>query len=509
MNTGRIDQGLQKEQPLARGRWLLAAILVLGLALRLINLGGRMLWYDEAFAILYSEKGLQSILHGTIAPVNGAAADVHPLLYYFILHFWQALLGGSVFAVRSLSVILGVLTIGLVYLVARELFGERVALVAALLTAVAPFDVNYSQETRMYSLLAALTLGMVWFFVRAWRGGGWALWAGFTLMGALSLYTQNLAFLNILAIDLWVIVTRRWRLIKPLVLCQLVMVILFLPWLSIVPSQLGKIGQAYWVPRPGLGELVRTVVDFTFNLPLPPAVLPGAVALSIGLLVLTLYRLFRCSLLSPEMALVLILSLGPLLMMFVLSQWRSVYIDRGILPAALSYYILLAAVWSGVRVPKWGAGLILLPFAAVVLVSLYTYYTYDLFPRSPYPQLVAFLRQQYRSGDVIVHDNKLSFFPSYYYDRELPQQFAPDPPGSGSDTLALPTQESLGLYATPLEEAVQGQSRVWFVIFQRAIDEYVKTGKSGHPDKLWLDEHYREKERRSFNDLDVYLYERN
>jgi mannosyltransferase len=396
----------------------------------------------------------------------------------------------------------------LVFLVARELFDERVALGAALVSALAPFHINYSQEARMYSLLAAFTLLMVWFFVRAWRGAGWAYWAGFTAMGALSLYTQNLAFLNILAIDLWVLLARRWRLIKPLAVCHLGMAVLFSPWLSLVPSQFGKVRQAYWVPVPGAAELVRTVASFTFNLPVPSWLLPVVIILSISLLVLTLYGVFRFGPPSDELLLVLMLSLGPVVTMFTISQIKSIYIDRGVLPAALAYYILWVAVWSRVELPRWAGAVAVLPFVAVALISLHTHYTYDHFPRSPYPQLVTFLRESYRDGDAIVHDNKLSFFPSYYYDRSLAQSFVPDPPGSGSDTLAPPTQEALGLYATPLETAVQNHPRVWFVIFQRAIEEYLKASKPGHPDKIWMDAHYRQVDRRSFNDLDVYLYER-
>jgi hypothetical protein len=68
--------------------------------------------------------------------------------------------------------------------------------------------------------------------------------------------------------------------------------------------------------------------------------------------------------------------------------------------------------------------------------------------------------------DVIVHSNKLTFFPTHYYDRTLPQSFIADEPGSRSDTLAYPTQQALGLFATPdVETAVQGHERVWFVIF--------------------------------------------
>ena len=494
-----------------RRNWLVLAILLLATGLRLVNLAGRTLWYDEAFAILYSEKSLSTILSGTIAQVNGAAADVHPLLYYDLLHFWQVVAGGSAFSVRLLSVAFGVASIALVHRVAREWFGEQVAFWAVLLAAVAPFHVNYSQEARMYSLLAFLTLIMVWCFTRAMyaKAGAatWGFWAAFAVTGALSQYTQNLAILNVVALGLWIVGLKRWRLILPFVLACLGMVLLYAPWLSLLPSQFGKVHQAYWVPRPGVGEVVRTLISFTFNLPVPNWLLPAALILSLTLFALTLYRLFRVGPLTDELKLACTLAFAPVVVMFLVSQFKSVYIERAVLPAALAYYILLAAVWAWARAPAWLTVALVLPFVAVGLVAFHTHYTWDEFPRSPYPQLVSFLRARAAPEDAIIHDNKLSFFPSYYYDRGLQQAFVPDPAGSGSDTLALPTQAALGLYATPLDIAVQGRVRVWFIIYRRAVEEYVKAGKPGHPDKIWMDSHFRLIECRSFGDLDACLYE--
>ncbi|MCJ7811132.1 MAG: hypothetical protein MUP62_02910, partial [Dehalococcoidia bacterium] len=57
-------------------------ILFLGLAARLPGLQSRPLWYDEAFAVLFSSKGPAAMLRGTLAVEGGVAADVHPILYY-------------------------------------------------------------------------------------------------------------------------------------------------------------------------------------------------------------------------------------------------------------------------------------------------------------------------------------------------------------------------------------------------------------------------------------------
>jgi uncharacterized membrane protein len=492
----------------------LAAILLLALVLRLINLGSRNLWYDEAFAVLYAEKSFSAILYGTITPVEGAAADVHPLLYYFFLHLWMGLFGQSSFIVRMPSVIFGLASIVLAFSIGQHLFDPGAGLLAAAITAIAPFHINYSQENRMYSLLCFLSLLTVYFFVRCWQGNGYGNWLGFILAATLSLYTHNLAFLVILALDLFVLLTQRWRLLKPLIISHLAFGLLFLPWFTIVFSQFGKVRQAYWVPRPGLMELVQTLISFHFDLlpTMPLGLVSILLFLSLLILVLILYRVVRVRGRDRQtkegIYLLLILALAPVVVAFLISQFQSIYIIRGLLPAAAAYYILVAKILAEAQLPKRVAWLLFSPVVVLLVISLAYHYTYAQFPRPPFDRAVAYLRENYQLSDAIVHDNKLTFFPCHYYDRELPQAFMADPPGAGSDTLALPTQEALGLLASrAMEEATGDSQRVWFVIFQRAFAEYEELGYPQPPHKAWLEERYRLAETVTFNDLNVYLYE--
>jgi len=123
--------------------------------------------------------------------------------------------------------------------------------------------------------------------------------------------------------------------------------------------------------------------------------------------------------------------------------------------------------------------------------------------------LVKEFRERLGDGDLILHSNKLTMLPSVYYDRTLPQEYLADPPGSGSDTLALPTQEALGLMALPSVESIgTSKGKIWFVIFQRAIKEYQVMGYETHPHLAWLDEHYSLERTETWGDLMVYVYKR-
>lgn len=506
-----------------RPRPALALILLLGLALRLINLNGRAIWYDEAFAVLYARRSLADMIYGTVTRVGGAAADVHPLFYYFSLHYWMSVFGQSPLAVRLPSVLFGALTVGLAYLIGRALWDGKTGLLAAALVALSPFHVAYSQEARMYALLGLAASAALYSFIRAWNSAQRRWWLAFGLCGGITLYAHNLGFLNILALDAWVLwqwlCSRRLSYFPELALSHALMLALFSPWLLLVPSQLGKIEQSYWVQQPGPVELVQTLITFHTNLPLPGWAVP--VAFFLSLLVATLVgvelvRLHRRAQRAgqgqpgpsgPGLSLLLLGALLPVAVLFLVSQVRPVYVIRALLPAALVYYQLIALVLARGLMPrplKVGLSAAVLAF---LLLSLGYHYTFAEFPRPPFAQAAAFLGQA-EPGAAVIHSNKLTFFPMYYYRPGLNQSFVADPAGDGSDTLAYPTQEALGLFAAPtIEAAAAGHDRLWFVIFRKAEQEYLAAGFAGHPHKLWLDAHYRLAEKESFNDLDVYRYE--
>jgi len=492
--------------------WALLCILGLAFGLRLLHLGGRSLWYDEAFAILYAEKSLAAILSGTLSQVQGAAADVHPVAYYFSLHAWMALVGQTPFAVRLLSAGYGLATVALVYRLCRDLFDARIAGWAALAVAIAPFQIAYGQEARMYAMLGFWSVAALAAYVRAWRRDAPAAWAAFVVCGALALYSHNLGFAPFAAIGMWVLArlaVRRTQEAGRLALktagAGAAMAVLFLPWLARVPGQLGKIGQAYWVERPGAAALVQTLLAFSFdfeNAKMPALLLPAALFGAVLALALIVWQLARRRQARGPAGWLALLAIVPAALVFLISQWRAVYIIRGLLPAAILYAALLG--WALASLPRPARLIFGTALGGILVGALVSYYGYDGFPRGPYVALDAFLRAQVLPADAIVHSNKLTFFPAHVYDRTLPQVFLADPAGAGSDTLALPTQQALGLFATDLETATAGKQRVWLVIFRQALAEM----SGAHPDVEWLKAHFRPAQTWDFGDMELMLFDK-
>jgi hypothetical protein len=109
---------------------------------------------------------------------------------------------------------------------------------------------------------------------------------------------------------------------------------------------------------------------------------------------------------------------------------------------------------------------------------------------------------------VVIHQNKLSALPTIYYDRDLAQRYIGDTPGSPEDTLALPTQQALGLLADAcVQAASQGSVRVWWVVFDFAEAQYAESNRPEYQRATdWLNAHYTAASTQTFNDLDVILF---
>ncbi len=469
--------------------WPVAALCLAGTALRWPD-AVRFLEYDEVISLLFARLDFARL-------VDATAADTMPPLYYWLLHLWNGAAGENVFNARLLSTLLGVAAIPLVYLLGERLLGRREALIGAGLMAVSPFPVFYGHYARMYALLALLALAAALCFARWLHGGRAPDAALFTVCTALSLYAHNLAVLLLGAFDVAFLLGVRRRLwpararLRTLVLIHAALLMLYLPWLAYLPGQVAKLNRAFWIPVPGPAELFRTPTLFLFHLPLPPVLLGPAVFVAVLAAVVTAIetvRMWRHHESRSELMFLGCFALVPVASMFLISQVRPVYVERGVMASAAACYLLLAAALLRVRTRPVAWGLAAAVGALVVSANVYQF-TYEQFPRSPYYQAAAYLEARVGPDDVVLHDNKLSYFPSYYLAPALSQTYLPDPPGSPNDTLAPETAAVLGLPPSSLPDAVAGRSGVWFVVYRRALQEAAAAGRPS-ANKAWLDHQF-------------------
>jgi mannosyltransferase len=127
--------------------WLVIAITLLGAGLRILLIDKNGMWLDETFSVWLANHNLGEMLDWI------AKIDQHPPLYYLLLHPWIAQFGDTPKYARLLSALFGTATIPVIYLIGKRMSGVMMGLAAALILVLAPFNIRFAQEARMYTLL--------------------------------------------------------------------------------------------------------------------------------------------------------------------------------------------------------------------------------------------------------------------------------------------------------------------------------------------------------------------
>src|SRR5882672_287197 len=111
--------------------WVPLVLVGLALVVRSYRLGANSIWFDETVSLINAQLSVPNLIDAT-------RADVHPPLYYLLLHAWLSVpVVGSQHPeswARFFSAVCSAGTVGLSYVLGVELMGSRVVgLIAALL----------------------------------------------------------------------------------------------------------------------------------------------------------------------------------------------------------------------------------------------------------------------------------------------------------------------------------------------------------------------------------------
>lgn len=214
-------------------KFLVFIIIFMAVVLRLINIG-QSFWLDEAITVYAVKTYNLTTLVGSYL-----TGDFHPPLYFVLLWFWTRVFGFGEIAVRMLSVILGVLTVVLVWLVGRRI-NKTVGLGASFLLAISGYHIYYSQEARMYVLGALLgTLSYYFLLLNLENRDKRFYWFGYFLATLGAIYTDYLLFFLLIPQVLLVLVKKKdFDFLKKYFFVLLGLFVFYLPWLPIVFKQI-------------------------------------------------------------------------------------------------------------------------------------------------------------------------------------------------------------------------------------------------------------------------------
>ena len=243
---------------------LVAGLTFLALALRLINLGGRNLWLDEAFSAWFSDQSLHYLW--TVLPTY----EAHPPLYYSLLKVWRSVFGDGAVALRALSVLLGTLTVPILLAAAFEQERQdpsdhlmlRTGLVG-FLGACSPMLMFIGQEARPYALLAfayALAVLALLRLTGEFKTGQAGSWSNWLLLGAsteLTAWSHGLGILYAACLALALLPAwlqrpvDRTRVVRGAATAAVV-AMLYLPCLLMIQSRAGDWGTNWLAWRPSM-----------------------------------------------------------------------------------------------------------------------------------------------------------------------------------------------------------------------------------------------------------------
>jgi hypothetical protein len=180
------------------------AIFIVAIGLRFTGITFDSMWLDEGYQTMVDAIGVKPDYLEKLQPepfiyslgeprspetVLSNFRQVDPLcppLYFLMLNRWMTVFGTTDLAIRSLSALISLASLAVLYFGTRKLLGPTVAFFALLIQAVSPFDITYAQEARMYSLvvLTASLSGLSYFlFINAaQKSNSWAKKIGYMLL---------------------------------------------------------------------------------------------------------------------------------------------------------------------------------------------------------------------------------------------------------------------------------------------------------------------------------------
>lgn len=471
-------------------RWeglALALLLIVALSLRFYRVGAQSLWNDEGTSVALAQRDLATI-------ARDASHDIHPPLYYFLLHYWVRLAGTSEVGVRSLSALMGTGAVAAMYFLAKRRLGTTVALGAAWLTAISPYHIYYSQETRMYigvtlaGLLSMLAYdGLLDVLSRA-RRFPWGLSLAYLTLTCAMVYMHYFAFTLLLAqglgVLLWGVGQVRqgqprsapwwkalpWRIWGGWAALFALVLGAYFPWLRLSWPTL-----RYWpsVSAPfSLAELLaRSMHLFPFGITVYPSAFSTAVgaawvALTFWALISPLLGRSEHAPFTQALGQSALYWLVPLGAMYLASLRRPMYNPKFLLLASPGFYLLVAAgvealgerfgrLTHAKRMVPLLTVCCLVTLGASVIPSLRNLYFNPAFARDDYRGIAAAINASAQPEDAILINAPSQIETvGYYYHGPLPLYPLPlqRPPDRAQTEQAL-------------EEIASRHGRIWAILW--------------------------------------------
>jgi uncharacterized membrane protein len=219
----------------------LVGVVLIGALVRISHLQHLSLWLDEGFTVLYSQQAWEAVsgMKGFYSP--------HPPLYFTLVKISDLFVANEL-AGRLISLIAGIATIPVFYLLMAKVLDRRAAFVSSLVLALSPIHLYYSQEARMYTLVVFLVALSYLALISFNQRPHWAWAAVYGVSASLALWVDYSSTYALAPQAVLILVQfyRHKRASAPLLAAGVLAVIAYAPW---IPQVLDSVDAANLVER--------------------------------------------------------------------------------------------------------------------------------------------------------------------------------------------------------------------------------------------------------------------
>lgn len=248
------------------------SIIIIGIIFILIPTFHTNLWFDESYSVAIANKN-----YSEIWTIGGN--DVHPVLYYWILHTLKIIFGSKIIIYRLFSVLCTAMLGIIGYTHIRKEFGEKTGIMFSFFTFFLPVNVIYAGEIRMYSLAMLFVTLMSIYAYKICKNKeqkhikNWILFAVFSLSSAYTHYYGLMAagLENIIVFIFFILQAKKEKKfiynLKIFIVSAVMQILLYLPWVISLLKQVSQVSSGFWIGIHFPGTLIELFTfPFTGNL---------------------------------------------------------------------------------------------------------------------------------------------------------------------------------------------------------------------------------------------------
>ncbi len=246
------------------------SIIILGIIFILIPAFHTNIWFDESYSVAIANKSFSEIWTIT-------GHDVHPALYYWMLHIINLIFGSHILIYRLFSVF-SIVILGIIgYTHVRKDFGEKTGILFSFFAYFLPIMNTYAQEIRMYSWTCLIVTMMAIYGYRFYNNvkqkdekNKFKNLCLFGLFSICSCYIHYYALVTACLINLILLIyliknrKENKKDLRNFLILAAIQIVLYIPWMIFFVVQLKQVGSGYWIQLSLIGTTVD-VLSFQFK----------------------------------------------------------------------------------------------------------------------------------------------------------------------------------------------------------------------------------------------------